>query len=112
LGVRFTGYVRGLAETYAQTPAYAQLTAAHPAPPHFLHSRSAAAPVPTPKRDPCNSAERGQPGAARPTLWPSLQTAGAARARPAANVISFRSPSARGAPGPGAAMLLSCRNLC
>ena len=76
--------MRGLAETYAQTPAYAQLTAAHPTPPHFLHFCTAAAPVPTPKRDPCNSAERGKPGAAHPTLWPSLQTAGAARARPAA----------------------------
>ncbi|KAK9843793.1 hypothetical protein WJX81_006652 [Elliptochloris bilobata] len=72
----YTGYVRGLGETFSQTPVYAQLVAAHPAPPHFLHVRGAAAPVPTPARDPCNHPERCRPGAAHPTLWPSLQQRG------------------------------------
>ena len=74
---RYTGYVRGLGETFAQTPVYAQLTAARPAPPHFLHKRAAGAPVPTPARDPCNYPERSKPGAPQPTLWPSLQQHGA-----------------------------------
>ena len=74
---RYTGYVRGLGETFAQTPVYAQLTAARPAPPHFLHTRGAGAPVPTPARDPCNYPERSKPGAPQPTLWPSLQQHGA-----------------------------------
>lgn len=68
--------MRGLGETFAQTPVYAQLTASRPAPPHFLHTRAAGAPVPTPARDPCNYPERSKPGAPQPTLWPSLQQHG------------------------------------
>ena len=71
--------MRGLGETYSQTPVYAQLTAAHPNASHFLHVRSAEPPVPTPKRDPCNYPERCKPGSAHTLLWPSLQTAGTPR---------------------------------
>jgi len=71
--------VRGLGETYSQTPVYAQLTAAHPDALQFLHVRSAEPPVPTPKRDPCNYPERCKLGSAHALLWPSLQTAGAPR---------------------------------
>lgn len=76
--------MRGLGETYAQTPVYAQLTAARPAASHFLHTRATAAAVATPLRDPCNFPERCKPGSAHATLWPTLQSKGAAEHCPAA----------------------------
>lgn len=69
----YTGYTRGLRDTFGLTPAYAQLEARSPPPGSFLATRESAPLVATPHRDPCN--HPGQLGKRfdRGTLWPSQQ---------------------------------------
>ena len=73
---RYTGYIQGLMETYAQTPIPAQLQTKQPPPTSFLFTRSAVPPVSTPSRDPCNFPSTYKPSHELVNLWPSLQSKG------------------------------------
>lgn len=79
LPCRYTGYIQGLAETYAQTPIPAQLQTKHPATSSFLFTRTYVPPVSTPSRDPCNFPDTYKPRHEPANLWPQLQTKGERR---------------------------------
>lgn len=74
---RYTGYVRGLRETFGNTVVPAQHRAAAPAPGDFLHTRSHVPAAPAPERDSCNFPDEYKPTASQPNLWPSMQSTGA-----------------------------------
>ena len=72
----YTGYVRGLRETFGNTVVPAQHRAASPAPGDFLHTRSYVPAAPAPERDSCNFPDEYKPSASCPNLWPSMQSTG------------------------------------
>ena len=73
---RYTGYIQGLMETYAQTPIPAQLQTKQPPTSSFLFTRTYVPPVSTPARDPCNFPDTYKPRHAPVNLWPQLQSKG------------------------------------
>lgn len=69
---RYTGYIKGLGETYRKTPVMAQVETRTPEPSSFLFTRTVH-PKAEPAKDPCNNEsswrDKGEPD----NLWPILQ---------------------------------------
>lgn len=76
LPCRYTGYIQGLSETYAQTPIPAQLQTKQPPTSSFLFTRTYVPSVSTPSRDPCNFPDTYKPRHEPVNLWPQLQSKG------------------------------------
>ena len=76
---RYTGYVRGLGETFGSGPVSAQHRAASPAPGEFLYTRTFVPAISAPERDPCNFPDEYKPSASLPNLWPQEQSTGLSR---------------------------------
>lgn len=72
----YTGYIRGVGETFAKTPVMAQLETREPPPDSFLYARSKAPPETSATdaaRDACSSADAHGPSTHHDVLWPRLQ---------------------------------------
>lgn len=73
---RYTGFVRGMQETYKKTPFMAQLETKQPTPDTLLHTRAYSPPKSTyhsMQRDPCNHPEELHKHTEQGNLWPCLQ---------------------------------------
>jgi hypothetical protein len=72
---RYTGFGRGMQETYKKTPFMAQLETKNPKPESFVFTRTCTSPKQTygsMQRDPCNHTEERQKPE-QDNLWPCLQ---------------------------------------